>query len=85
MVAMENARMVTAAVGGYVLGRMGKGKAAVRLGLRLSGVKKDLRNALAGGESSVLKHQGEALALHLYEGMAEHLADALEHRAAGAR
>ena len=84
MVAMGNARLVTAAVGAYALGRRGKGKAAIGLALRLSGARKEIRN-LVSQDSSVLRHQGEVIALHLYEGMAEHLANALEHRVANAR
>jgi hypothetical protein len=85
MVAMEGARVVTAAVGGHVLGRMGKGKAALQFGLRLTGAGKDFREMLAGPQSSALKHQGGLMALHLYEGMADHLSDAIEHRVAQRR
>src|SRR3954467_4801478 len=45
---MSNAKMAAAVVGGYILGRTKKGKAAIRLAMWVSGNSANLQNSLGG-------------------------------------
>ncbi|MFG3346292.1 ABC transporter substrate-binding protein [Streptomyces sp. NPDC048018] len=94
---MNNAKMGTALIGGYLLGRTKKGKLALGLAMALAGSRvKPAQLGKSLAKSPILSHvnqqvrgelmsAGKAAATTVLNAKAEHLADALHGRTAGLR